>query len=565
MEGSATSDAAEGAPSTSLSDSYSTVTESGAYESSVVHMTHMPRSQTHQDIYYDIDKSTIISACGEHSSDHEYSLHHYSIIRPGMRQYIGIPLALVFLFVILFVPMMSDEDAAAQRCLALLLCASTLWASEAIPLFVTSMIIPVLVVLLDVLLDEGGVPLDTASAADTVVKKMLSTTIFLVVAGFTIAAALSKYQLDSYVADKALGMAARKSPMVYVLVIMVLGFVLSMFVSNVTVPVLLLSFTKPQLDALPADSPFLQTVFAAIMVSCNIGGVTTPISSPQNAVAMQTAEEFGIAINFGNFVLVSIPTGVVSLAIGFVLVFFVMFRPGLRSLPPVAAHDEAAPGAERPRLPRAGLVSIVLTIVFSAVGIVLWVTMSVSEPIFGNTGIVSIIIIVLFYGTGLLTAREFCEKIPWQVIFLLLGGSALGEAVKSSELLDLTTTFLQHMAAWSPWLISLVICFLIGIVATFISHTVSAIILLPILAAFAQTVADLNDSMLLMVSALMCSGAMGLPVSSFPNISVTSVTNAAGAPIFSVANLLKIGWPMTVINALVAASFGYFLSIAVFA
>ncbi len=60
---------------------------------------------------------------------------------------------------------------------------------------------------------------------------------------------------------------------------------------------------------------------------------------------------------------------------------------------------------------------------------------------------------------------------------------------------------------------------LILVVATFISHTVAALIILPLVHSVGVGMAEPHPNLLVMGSALMCSAAMGLPTSGFPNMS----------------------------------------------
>jgi len=57
------------------------------------------------------------------------------------------------------------------------------------------------------------------------------------------------------------------------------------------------------------------------------------------------------------------------------------------------------------------------------------------------------------------------------------------------------------------------------VVATFISHTVAALIILPLVHSVGLGMDDPHPNLLVMGSALMCSAAMGLPTSGFPNMS----------------------------------------------
>ena len=60
---------------------------------------------------------------------------------------------------------------------------------------------------------------------------------------------------------------------------------------------------------------------------------------------------------------------------------------------------------------------------------------------------------------------------------------------------------------------------LILVIATFISHTVAALIILPLVHQVGQGMEEPHPNLLVFASALMCSAAMSLPTSGFPNMS----------------------------------------------
>ena len=79
----------------------------------------------------------------------------------------------------------------------MLVIVSTLWALEGVPLYVTSLMIPVIVVWFKILPAADGVtPLSASDAASVISQQFWSPTIFLFLGGFTIAAALEKYGLN---------------------------------------------------------------------------------------------------------------------------------------------------------------------------------------------------------------------------------------------------------------------------------------------------------------------------------------------------------------------------------
>lgn len=69
------------------------------------------------------------------------------------------------------------EDPPKQHCLALLAVVSILWCTEALPLYVTSMLVPFLAVVLRVMVDSSGktpVRKSAPEAADAIMKSMFS-------------------------------------------------------------------------------------------------------------------------------------------------------------------------------------------------------------------------------------------------------------------------------------------------------------------------------------------------------------------------------------------------------
>ena len=153
------------------------------------------------------------------------------------------------------------------------------------------------------------------------------------------------------------------------------------------------------------------------------------------------------------------------------------------------------------------------------VTIVLWCVTHQLENVFGDMGVVAIIPIVLFFGTGILTKEDF-NNFLWTIIILAAGGLSLGKAVSSSGLLDtIATTITEKVEGMSLYGVLVVFTALCLVVATFISHTVAALIILPLVHEVGAGMKEPHPNLLVMGSALMCSAAMGLPTSGFPNMS----------------------------------------------
>src|SRR5204863_2716964 len=110
----------------------------------------------------------------------------------------------------------------------------------------------------------------------------------------------------------------------------------------------------------------------------------------------------------------------------------------------------------------------------------LWCVEHQIEPLFGDMGVIAIIPLVMFFGTGILTKEDF-NNFLWTVIILAMGGIALGKAVASSGLLHRIAVAIQAAVVHHHvWTVLFIFCGLTMVIATFISHTVAAVILLPV-------------------------------------------------------------------------------------
>ncbi|CAH7669773.1 hypothetical protein BY996DRAFT_4572871, partial [Phakopsora pachyrhizi] len=122
-------------------------------------------------------------------------------------------------------------------CLALLLFVIVLWTTEALPLFVTGLFVPLLAIFLRVIKDDHDQRVDSVKATSYLFGHMLSPTIFLLIVAFTLAAVLSNHKVDNIIASKILGLSGNK-PRTILLSYMAVTCFSSMWISNVAAPIL---------------------------------------------------------------------------------------------------------------------------------------------------------------------------------------------------------------------------------------------------------------------------------------------------------------------------------------
>jgi len=98
-----------------------------------------------------------------------------------------------------------------------------------------------------------------------------------------------------------------------------------------------------------------------------------------------------------------------------------------------------------------------------------------------------------------------------------MGGIALGHGVTSSGLRDQLGELIRHLIFGLPeFTVVIMLSFIVLVVSTFISHTIAAVLLVPIAREVGASLGG-QESRLIFLTALICSAGMGMPVSGFPN------------------------------------------------
>ncbi|KAJ3327405.1 low-affinity phosphate transporter [Blyttiomyces sp. JEL0837] len=420
---------------------------------------------------------------------------------------------------------------------------------KVLPLFVTSLVVPLLIIMLRVMrqpitLPDGHinyVRMDAKSAAKKVFSDMFSPVIMLLLGGFSLAAALSKHHLAKGLASIILGNAGSQ-PKFILLANMFVSTFMSMWISNVAAPVLCFSLIQPILRNLPSRSPYAKCLIMGIALAANVGGMASPISSPQNIIAMGTMSP---SATWPQWFAIALPVCLVlDLAIWAILL--IVYRPSEHSNMPGGTPDSFPHNTNYFNdHPINGTQVFILFITTLTIG--LWCIESTIEGWVGDMGVIAILPIVAFYGTGILSKDDWNNQL-WTVVMLAMGGIALGKAVDSSGLLaNITLRLTPHLAGLTPFMCLVLFSGVVLVVTSFISHTVGALIILPVVAEIGANLPDPQPRMLIMGIALMCSGAMGLPVSSFPNMNAISLEDPTGEQWLGVQDFIKVGLASSVV------------------
>ncbi|TPX33227.1 hypothetical protein SmJEL517_g03805 [Synchytrium microbalum] len=430
----------------------------------------------------------------------------------------------------------------AQSCLAILSFASALWATETLPLFVTSLCIPFLVVTMRVLRAPvaGGqfVRLTPKEATARIFADMFSPVIMLLLGGFALASALSKHHIAQWLAQIVLSRAG-SSPRYVILANMLVSTLFSMFISNVAAPVLCFSLIAPILRNLPSKSPYAKSLVLGIALAANVGGMASPISSPQNIIAVNNMNP---PPTWLEWLSISLPLCLVcDFAIWILLL--VAYEPGRST----GEHAPAPPSLYSTHTPMKWTGTQMYVVFVLILTICLWCGERVIEPYVGDMGILAIVPLVAFFGTGVLSKDDF-NSFLWNVVILAMGGIALGKAVDSSGLLaELTKQLLPHLEGMSVFQVVATVGCVVLVITSFVNHTVGALIILPVVAQLGTALPEPAPRTLVMCTALACSAAMGLHVSSFPNMNAISVEDPTGETWLTVSDFITRGIPASVV------------------
>lgn len=431
---------------------------------------------------------------------------------------LGLGLGFALLAVTLVFPPPGNMATEAWRVAGLGALMATWWVTEAIPIPAAALLpIPLL-------------PILGVSSVEAAAAPFANPVIFLFMGGFMLAQAMQRWHLHRRIAFGIIewtGTAPRR---------LVAGFMLasaflSMWVSNTAVAVMMLPIGISVIEVVSGDSgeggsaagdpAFAVALLLGIAYGASIGGTATLIGTPPNAfLAGFMADEFGVRVGFGQWMLVGVPLTLILLPLAWLLLTRVAFRVDPRG----------------PRLDAAALRGFqeALGAVSSAEARTAWVFgltafAWIFRPVLGgwvpglsDAGIAIAATLALFMlpaggrGAGALLDWEWAKRIPWGILILFGGGLSLAAAISQSGLAEWIGGALQGAQRLPILGLMFLVSALLVFLTELTSNTASAAAFIPILAGLAVTLGQ--DPLLLTVpAALGASCAFMLPVATPPN------------------------------------------------
>ncbi|WP_255151210.1 SLC13 family permease [Halorarius halobius] len=428
----------------------------------------------------------------------------------------------------------SGLSPAARAALAVAAFAAGCWITGALPLPVTAALVPPLAAV------TGAQP--TLSAA---FAPMADPVVFLLFAGFVLAAALERHGVDRRVAFlvvRSLGTSPRR----LLLAVMVTTAGLSMLLSNsaTTAMMVPVAVSVARAGAVGTDGGapngnerpnFERALLLGTAYAASIGGVGTLIGTPPNAIVVAALAEAGIHVGFAEWLAIGLPVVAVGLPVAWLLLLW-LFPPG--EVDVARARRTATEGlASAGGLDRDARVTVAVV----AATAVLWLVgglgflvrgqlpTDVHAALFGGRGLLHYVVVGLL-GVGALFALGAVEwdevtDIDWGTLLLLGGGIALADALDRSGAVAYLATAAVETVGDIPVAV-LVFGLVVGVVALseLASNTATAAVLAPILvgvgpryATALGTTGDGAAAFLAVVGAVAASFGFALPVATPPN------------------------------------------------
>lgn len=380
------------------------------------------------------------------------------------------------------------------------------WITEPIPVYATSLF--AMGALAIFISDSAVWPLrEHLEAVDkehmisykSVLSSFSAPVVILFIGGFALAIAATKYKLDVNLARILLKPFGKRPSMVMLGIMAVTG-IFAMFMSNTATTVMMLAMITPVISTFDKSDRGIKGLIFCVPVAANIGGIATPVGTPPNAIALKYLVGPD-SISFLDWMMVGFPLAVICILVGWALLHFLY--PVRQKEIEIKIESHFAKDWR----------SLTVYIVF-ALTILLWMT----ETKHGiNSYVVALIPLIAYTCTGIIKTSDI-KTMNWDVIWLIAGGIALGDALGKTGLASKLANIIDY-TQYSGMMIVILLSIIGWALSNFISNTASANLMLPIAVAVLSQAGDIgiDKSTVLMFCAIAISFAMSLPISTPPN------------------------------------------------
>lgn len=412
--------------------------------------------------------------------------------------------------------------------LALLACVIVLWVTEAVPLFATALLVPVVLAVSRVAEPEAAL----APVFDPVIA--------LFFGGFLMAEAMRRVGLDRFAAVEIVVRAGRSPAALFAAMIALSAF-LSMWMSNTAAAAVVIPIALAVTE--PLGSPgYRRAAVLGIAYAATIGGVGSLVGTPANPLAVRFLAAFaGRDLGFVDWFGFGLPVLAAFLP---TMGLYLWFRMGARVDP--ARFAAAREAARRERGTVGGLTRDRRTVLAVFAGVALaWVT----EPWHGlDPGIVAVAGALTLAVLGRVIAADL-GRIAWDALITFGGGLTLGMSLVASGVADWLASRLSGLAGVPPPLALTAVATLTLALTAVASNTASAAMLVPFAIPLAAVI-GVDPVLLVVVVAIASSVDFALVIGTPPTML------AYATRMYTVGEILRTGIPLDAIGILILVTLG---------
>ena len=447
---------------------------------------------------------------------------------------------------------------AAWFVLAVLVLMAIWWATEALPVAVTS------------LLPLALFPLLNVASFQVSANPYANKNIYLFLGGFILALGIESSGLHKRMALKMIILTGSSGARL-VGGFMAVAALVSMFVMNTSTTLMLLPIGLAVCTVVASTIPdisnqqqkyFDTALMLGIAYAATIGGMSTIIGTAPNLVFVTfMSEQYGIEIDFLSWMKLGVPVALVMLISAWLILTKFIFPTTI-----IATAETKSKLTQM--LNDLGPLSkdeIKISIIFGS-AVLAWMTSRVIRETFGigleDAGVAIIVAILLFMipsskkGSDLMHWDK-TTKLPWGLLILFGGGLSLAAQVSSTGLgiwIGQGLTVLQDV---EPIVLILAVATLIIFLTEMTSNVATTSTFLPVIGALAIAIGVVPVSLTIPVC-LAASCAFMLPVATPPNAIVY------GSGKFTIATMMKAGFALNIVGIMVVTVFSYYLAPLVF-
>jgi sodium-dependent dicarboxylate transporter 2/3/5 len=238
---------------------------------------------------------------------------------------------------------------------------------------------------------------------------------------------------------------------------------------------------------------FQKAIILGIPFSASLGGMGTPIGTPPNAIAIGALKQMGMTMTFTRWMIRTIPLVIVLILLASA-VLYLLFPP----------ETERLVLARREKIAIRGRALVVFIVVI--VTALLWIFSPVHRI---SSNIIALFPVIALFGSGIL-GREHFRQLDWDVLVLMGGGLALGQAIGETGLgrWFMDVAGVEGMSATLALGIFVLIT---ALLSNIMSNTSATALILPIVAS------TLTGNGVPFAIALSASAALIFPISTPPN------------------------------------------------